>query len=349
MPAKVSIVGKKTTFCAPLEKLLEKHSIETAFVQKTQELILRPTTEFLIFLESTQATEWAKPARRLLPSLLLPESFPPPIPLKQLADANMRLMPRETDSRLLVKLLLLDMELHRFSKSISNLPEEDQQPMLSIFEEFRHALGDAHLQIHELFMQLSEHPNSKETLSALRAVAHRLAGSAGSYGFVALSKAAKTLELAIENQKQSDIGNLTNEFLEMLSLLLPPKAPAPTFSKTLLVYDPGQQTRSQYLHWFRSLSVNTVWGMDWVECWKMAQTYSLSGAILNMDKLPVASWPQLFEALNTSPAFASLPKHLVKKNANEPEKACAACLNCLGPSASPATFEALAEVVRFVI
>jgi len=344
MSAKVFIVGKENAFGVHLKKLLEAYAIEAVFVQKTQTAV--PPAEWVVFLESTQAEEWANLPLRLPPALLLPEVFPPPLPLQQLAKANMRLMPRETDGLVLATLLLLDMELHRFSKSIVELSEENQQAMLSIFEEFRHALGEAALQLHALLMQHAAKLPSKETLPEIRAVVHRLAGSAGSYGFMALSKAAKTLEEAIENDKLPEIQTLANEFLDMLSLLLPPMAHVPPLSKTLLIYNPGQAMRSQCTHGLRSLGINALWGMDWVECWKAAQTYPLSGAVLNMDNLPVASWPQLFEALGSAPAFAALPKHLLKQHANDEERACAARLNCLGPSKPPATFEELSERVQ---
>jgi len=343
MSVQVSIVGKEISFYTYFKKLLERHAIETVVAEKTHTL---SSSEFVVFLESAQAQKWAQRPLRLPPSLLLPEIFPPPIPLKKLADANIRLMPRETEGSLLVTLLLLDLELHRFPKSISDLSEESQQAMLSIFEEFRHALCDAALQLHGLLMQQTAHPNSKNTLSEMRALVHRLAGSAGSYGFMALSNAAKTLEEAMKNQQQPEIENLSHEFLDMLSLLLPLAAHAPPLLKTLLVYNPGQKNRSQHAHGFRNLGIHTLWAMDWVECWKMAQTRPLGGAVLNMDKLPVESWPQLFEALSSSPAFAALPKHLVKQNASEAERACAARLHCLGPSAPPSSFEEFSKMVQ---
>jgi len=305
-----------------------------------------PSADLLIFLESTQAEAWMQSARRLPPGLLLEASFPSHIPLKKLADAHMRFMPRETKGPLLAQWILHDIELHRFSKSILDLSKADQQSMLAIFEEFRHALGDAAWKIYGLFMEHTQKPHSKETLLELQAVVHRLAGSAGSYGLLLVSKAAKTLEVAIENHKQPEIQTLTHEFLEMLSWFLPPTLRAPPLSKTLLIYNLGQQTRMQHMHGLRSLGIHAVWGMDWVACWEMAQTHSLDGAVLNMDDLPVESWPQLFEALGSLPAFAALPKYLVKHHANDAERACAARLNCLGPGKPPSTFEELAEIVQ---
>jgi len=336
--SKIFIADKETSFGRLFKKLLDTYAIETVCVQKT--------ADALVFLESTQAEEWIGTTHRFPPALLLPEPFPPPIPLKKLADAHMRLMPRETNLHVLAKLLLLDIELHGFAKSIADLSEENQQPMLAIFEEFRLSLHPVYLQIHKLLTKLSQALCSKETLLELRVVVHRLAGSSGSYGFMALSKAAKTLELAIESQKQPHIQTLTNEFLEMLSVLLPPTPQAPPLSKTLLFCSPAQQTRNQHHPWFQNLSVNTLWAMDWVECWKMAQTYPPDAAILDMDKLPVESWPQLFEALHTSPALAALPKHLLKPHANDAERACAAHLNCLGPSSTPSTFEELKAMLQ---
>ncbi|MCL2011336.1 MAG: Hpt domain-containing protein [Cystobacterineae bacterium] len=346
MSVTLFIVGKETTPFTPLKELLNTYAIETVFVQKTQTIVNKQNAEGFVFLENTQAEEWISSSHPPLPSLLLPESFPPPIPFKKLAESGMRLMPRETDGHFLAKLLFLDMELHRFPKSIASLDHKTQQSMLSIFEEFRHTLGEVHLQLNTLMAQLYKHPNAEKTRLEFRAIVHRLAGSAGSYGFMALSKIARALEHAIDKQETSKIHNLSQEFLEMLSLLLPHKTHEPPLSKTFLIYAPNQQTRNQYLHGFQSLNFNTVWGMDWAECWKLAQSYALSGAILYMDNLPLSSWPPLFEALGSSPAFAALPKHLVKHHPNEAEKTCAAQLGCQGLGTPPATFEEMAQMLQ---
>jgi len=349
MSVKAFIVGKETAWGTLFKRLLNTYAIEAVFVEKTEALATaasRPPAALWVFLESTHAMEWMELPRRLPPSWLLPECFPPPIPFEKLAKAPMRLMPRQTDFHLLAKWLLLDVELRRFPQSIVDLSEENQQEMLSIFEEFRQALGEAHSQIHASLMQACLNPDSPQPLAELRTLVHRLAGSGGSYGFVALSKAAKAIETAIDNKEKRNIQNLTHAFLEMLSLLLLPKPPAPSLSKTLFVLAPSQQARSQHVHWFQKLNVHALWGMDWVDCWTMPQTHPLGGALLNMDNLPLEAWPLLFEVLNSLPAFAALPKHLVKQNASEAEKACAARLGCLGPSAPPATFEAFSEMVQ---
>jgi len=344
--AKVFIIGKETASCRPLKEGLDGYGIETVFLRKMQELRTtahKQTADALVFLETLQAQEWMDLGHRFPPALLLPECFPPPLPFQNLAEANIGLMPRETDGPVLAKRLFLGIELHRFQKSIADLNAENQKALLSIFEEFRHTFSGVCLQIHGLMNKLEEYP---PTLLELRAVVHRLAGSLGSYGFMALSHTAKAIESAIANKASLQIQTLTHNFLEMLSWLLPPPSPPCGVPPLVLIYNPGQQNLSQYLYALQNRGLHSVWGMDWVECWKWIQTYTFSEALFHMENLPLASWPPLFEALNSSAAFAALPKRLLKQNANEAEKACAALLHCLGPNPLPATAEAFAQMLQ---
>ncbi|MCL2177892.1 MAG: Hpt domain-containing protein [Proteobacteria bacterium] len=347
MPDKLLIIGEKTASCSLLEKLLGEYAIETFFVRKMQELpttLLQQTPEALLFLETSQAQKWMDSDHPLTPALLLPEAFPPPIPFKKLAETNVRLLPRETDALAVAKQLFCDIELHRFQKSIADLNAENQQPLLTIFAEFRHTLYDVRLQLHALLSQLRECPHSKEILSKLRVIIHRLAGSSGSYGFMALSKTAKTIEDAIDKQDFLQTQNLSHAFLEMLSCFLPP--PLPHSSPLWLIYDAGQQARNPYLHWLQTLGIHAVWAADWVECWKIIQNHPLSGALLNMDKLPVESWPPLWEILNNSTTFATLPTFLLQQNPNDAQRACATRLRCLGLRPPPSTLEEAIEIFQ---
>lgn len=104
-------------------------------------------------------------------------------------------------------------------KDLSNLARERHAKLLRAYVA---SLPEKQARIEECWLQVQATDFSPGSMAGLRDLAHRLAGSAGSYGFDSLGEAAKTLDEALDIEapgvaQRRQIGLLVADLLQALA------------------------------------------------------------------------------------------------------------------------------------